>query len=61
VGKLPDPLKQSRPEIQWQDIKDFRNLLIHEYFGVDFEIVWNIIRDDLPGLIKAADDLLQSQ
>lgn len=61
VGKLPDQLKQSRPEIQWQDIKDFRNLLIHEYFGVDFEIIWNIIQDDLPGLIKTADDLLQGQ
>ena len=36
---------------------DFRNLLIHEYFGVDFEIVWNTIKDDLPALYSAIVDL----
>lgn len=51
VGKLPDKVKRNQPSVQWQDIKDFRNLLIHEYFGVDQEIVWKIIQDDLPGLI----------
>lgn len=33
VGRLPDELKQKHPDVEWQDIKDFRNLLIHEYFG----------------------------
>ena len=32
VGKLPDELKLKRPDVEWQDINDFRNLLIHEYF-----------------------------
>ena len=45
VGKLPDELKQRRSDVEWQDIKDFRNLLIHEYFGVDLEIVWKVIQD----------------
>lgn len=53
VGKLPDELKRNRPDIDWQDIKDFRNLLTHEYFGVDLEIVWKIIQDDLPVLMDA--------
>lgn len=35
VGKLPDELKQRHSDVEWQDIKDFRNLLVHEYFGVD--------------------------
>ena len=30
VGKIPDELKQLRPDVEWQDIKDFRNLLIHQ-------------------------------
>ena len=51
VGKLPDKVKRNHPGVQWQDIKDFRNLLIHEYFGVDQEIVWKIIQDDLPDLM----------
>jgi len=43
--------------VEWQDIKDFRNLLTHEYFGVDLEVVWNIIQDDLPGLINAVEEI----
>lgn len=57
VGKLPDEVKQKRPEVEWQDIKDFRNLLIHEYFGVDLKIVWKIIQDDLSVLIEAIKDI----
>ncbi len=53
VRKLPEDLKQRRSDVEWQDIKDFRNLLIHEYFGVDLEIVWKVIQEDLPGLIDA--------
>jgi len=53
VGKLPETLKQKYSEIPWQEIKDFRNLLAHEYFGVDLEIVWNTIHTDLPLLLNA--------
>ncbi len=53
VGKLSPDLKSGHPEIPWQDIKDFRNLLAHEYFGVDLEIVWNTVQYDLPLLMKA--------
>lgn len=53
VGKLSATLTQACPEVPWQDIKDFRNLLIHEYFGVDLEIVWNTIQDELPQLMAA--------
>ena len=47
--------------ISWRDIKDFRNLLIHEYFGVDFEIVWNTIMEDLPPLKTAVKSMLDSK
>jgi uncharacterized protein with HEPN domain len=58
VGKLPESFKERHPEIEWQDIKDFRNLLSHEYFGIDLEIVWRIIEDDLPSLIDATTEIL---
>ncbi len=58
VGKLSEDLKGRYPEIPWQDVKDFRNLLAHEYFGVDLEIVWNTIRDDLPMLIDAVQKIV---
>ena len=47
VSKLPEHIKTGNPDIHWQDIKDFRNILVHEYFGVDLEIVWNVVKDDL--------------
>jgi uncharacterized protein with HEPN domain len=61
VGKLPDKLKQRHPAIEWQDIKDFRNLLIHEYFGIDLEIVWRIIQDDLPALMNAVREIVHTE
>jgi uncharacterized protein with HEPN domain len=48
-------IKEKYPHIVWQDIRDFRNLLIHEYFGVDLEIVWNVIQSDLPSLYETID------
>lgn len=59
VGKLSEELKAEYPEIPWQDVKDFRNLLAHEYFGVDLEIVWNTIRNDLPMLMDAVQKIVQ--
>jgi len=50
---LPQDTMDNHKNIGWRDIKDFRNLLIHEYFGVDFEIVWNTIKNDLPKLHSA--------
>lgn len=48
IGKLSDSLKEEYSEMNWQDIKDFRNILAHEYFGIDLEIVWSVIQEDLP-------------
>ena len=59
VGRLPDELKQKHPDVEWQDIKDFRNLLIHEYFGVDLEIVWKILQGDLPVLMDAVRGMME--
>lgn len=61
VGKLPEDVKQRRPDIPWQDIKDLRNLLIHEYFGIDLEIIWLVIEEDLPRLIEAVAALLNEE
>ena len=60
VGKLPQSLRERRSDVEWQDIRDFRNLLIHEYFGVDLEIVWKIIKDDLPVLIDSVKELIRT-
>jgi len=59
VGKLPAAMKDGYPGIPWQDVKDFRNLLAHEYFGIDLEIVWNTVRNDLPMLMDAVQKMVR--
>jgi len=50
VDRLSKELKDAHPEIDWQDIKGLRNIVAHDYLGVDAEEVWQIIKDELPSL-----------
>ena len=50
---------QQYPEINWRDIIDFRNLLVHEYFRVDLKIIWQIIEQEIPTLKKQINSILQ--
>ena len=49
-NKLDPDFKAEFPHIEWRKITNTRHRLIHDYFGVDYEIVWNIIVDKLPDL-----------
>jgi uncharacterized protein with HEPN domain len=55
---LSDNLKDSRPEIDWLRIAGFRNVLVHDYLGVDVERVWYIIVKELPTLKTAIREML---
>lgn len=46
--KLSKKLKKTHPHIPWVKIKDFRNIVAHDYFGVDAEEVWQIIQNHIP-------------
>lgn len=50
VANLEDKFKQDYPNVPWQDISDMRNRLIHEYFAVDLDLVWEVLQNDLPAL-----------
>lgn len=45
-------LKAEYPEVEWKSIAGLRDKLIHFYFGIDYKIVWNIARKELPTLRK---------
>ena len=57
--KLPDEVKLMKPEIEWRKIAGIRDRLIHDYFGVDYTIVWDIATNKLPILHKNLHDLLK--
>ena len=46
--RLSDTAKASRPEIQWRAVAAFRNVLVHNYLGVDLEKTWEIVQRDVP-------------
>jgi len=50
ANKIPKHILESYPETPWSEIIGMRNRLIHEYFGVDLDIVWQTIEEDLTPL-----------
>ena len=58
VKRLPEPVKQQQPQMEWRKIAGLRDILIHEYFGVNVEVVWDVIEQKLPALGKAVQQLL---
>ncbi|HCX39331.1 MAG TPA: hypothetical protein DHS36_03695 [Candidatus Veblenbacteria bacterium] len=60
VKNLPEEFKQQHPEVAWAKVMGTRNILVHEYFGVDMNIVWDTIRQSLPPLKKQIISLLES-
>ncbi len=57
--RLSDTVKLRSPKIPWRRVAGFRDILIHDYMGVDIEEVWNIIQTQLPALRREVDQLLK--
>jgi uncharacterized protein with HEPN domain len=55
---LPDEIRNRRSNFQWPKIVALRNILIHEYFGVNLRIIWDIVTNKLDELEKVCQNLL---
>ena len=51
ANRIDADFRNNNPEIEWNRIRGFRNRIVHEYFGIDYEIVWSIIESYLDNLI----------
>lgn len=60
-NKIPQDIRDKYPFVEWRKIADLRNILAHEYFGIDYEIMWEIIKDKLPDLQKGIKTILEKE
>jgi uncharacterized protein with HEPN domain len=58
-NRVPDDFKTEHPEIEWRRIIGFRNRIIHEYFGIDYENLWRIKNDNIPSLSEFIKQVLE--
>jgi uncharacterized protein with HEPN domain len=59
AGRVPEDMVLAHPEIPWKDMRDMRNFVIHEYFGVSDKILWDTLQKDLMPLLPLLKPLLK--
>ena len=57
---IPSEVRETHSEIQWRDIIATRNRLAHGYLGIDNDVIWDIIQNDVPKLLPALRKLLNT-
>ena len=61
VKQLPDDLKQRYSHLEWRAMAGMRDRLIHGYFGVDYDIVWDAVRNKIPALQWEVEHILRQE
>ncbi|MFA5183048.1 MAG: DUF86 domain-containing protein [Syntrophales bacterium] len=59
AGNLPEQFQKLAPEIDWRKIKGLRNILIHEYFGINLPIIWDVVQNKLGPFETACQKLIE--
>lgn len=57
-GSISEECKDSNPTIEWQAWKDMRNILVHQYFGVDYKRVYLVAKNEIPELLIEINQIL---
>lgn len=61
ASRLPLEFRENHPGIEWTDIVGFRNIAVHEYFSVNWDIVWVTVTQDVPLLREKAHRILREE
>jgi uncharacterized protein with HEPN domain len=59
VKHVPEETRQKYPQVKWRKIAGFRDVVAHNYFGVSDEIVWDVIENIIPDLLKQVREILK--
>ena len=59
ASKVSENFKSEHPEIPWPEITGMRNRMIHAYYDVNLDVVWQTIKSDLPDLLKSIEKILK--
>lgn len=60
ANRLDPDFRTRNTEIEWNRIQGFRNRIVHDYFGIDYEIVWTIIENDIENLIEQLESAISN-
>ena len=61
AARLPQAFREAHPQVEWRDIVAFRNIAVHAYFAVQWDIVWATALDDVPVLRRQILEILQTE
>lgn len=60
-NKIPKSISEKYPDFPWREVRGMRNILIHEYFGVNLQVIWKTAKEDLPFLIDSLKRIIGSE
>jgi uncharacterized protein with HEPN domain len=61
IKNISEELKKKYPQIRWNDLAGIRDKLIHHYFGVNFDIVWSVVKEELPKILLQLEEILKNK
>jgi uncharacterized protein with HEPN domain len=61
ASNLTSEFERNHPSIPWRSIGDFRNVLIHQYFGIRWERVWDVLTNRIPDLCRDVEQILRTE
>ncbi|MEJ5252057.1 MAG: DUF86 domain-containing protein [Chthonomonadetes bacterium] len=59
--QVPDDFKQKHSQLEWRAMAGMRDRLIHAYFGIDYDLVWDVVINKIPALHQAIQEIIEAE